>query len=610
MSNPLSTAIDQHFSKDTKRFGFGESDVQKFIVETCQNDTETSNEIKSAECLAFAFSENRGDKGNINEAFYCPMSIGTDIEGNKVESPSFAQVTPEMIDYWEIRGDEAPNPILKTRYLGLVWHLKKLKTNEKPDISAAQGFIDAIIEAANGDYYCHELCVYPKLEHALELSIKTKDTQRRDAIVLAIVDLEKRHAKDNLAETWGKSFDILFDKKGVALTTEQEQSLISDLELRVERLEAVKDTIGLKFCAERIAIYHRKHNRPDDVRAVLLRFGNFVIKQLEEDRKAYVECTVGEDGVKTLHMGKGSAFEHISALEDLLELYNEFNIHDFDDEILIQIRAREPEIHKFLIPISAEIPISQEKIDIDKAFAPFLTGTTEEIILRLICAFIPNRVKAEEQMKKSAKDNSFWNMIPNTYIDHTGRSVVKVGSIEDVPEARLITEISNRMTFKSEFLNMAMHKLHEEGKLSVEEVFQYVTASPTIDADRHGIIRLGLEAYFKRDFITAIHLLIPQIENAVRDVLARAGGNIYKPNRDGGYNSKLLEDLLREPIVKTALTEEIVEYFRILFTDSKGWNLRNNLCHGMLRNADFNFTNANRVIHALLCVGSLRPISE
>lgn len=575
--------------------------MHKFIVETCQADTETSDEIKQAEWLAFMFAENHNQKN-----YYCCALQKVDEDGNPIEDELISQITPNMIDYWEIRGDECENPLLRARYFGLVWHFKKLRSGKKTEINIAQGYLDALIETANEDYYVQSLFVHPELEHGLMLAISLKQTERVNALITAIIELEKRHAEDDKAGTWGKAFDLLFDKRGVVLSTEQWQSIISDLESRLERLEAIKDTRGFELCAKRIAKYHRKHSRHDDARGVILRVGDFIRKQLEEDRKTYVECTVGEDGVKTLHLGKGSAFEHIHALEDLLKLYHEFNIRDFDDEILIQIREREPETLKFMMPISSEVTIPQEKID--KVIALFLTGTTEEIIFKLIWYFTPDRDEAAEQMKKSAKEFVFMSMLSSTQIDHKGRTVNKMGSMEDDTDARLTAEISTQMTYRSMFLDMAIHKLFEGGKLSLEDILQFVKESPTIEPDRYEIIRIGLEAYFKRDFITSVHLLIPQIENAVRNLLAMAGGNIYIQNRNGGTDLKPFNLLLDEKIVKDAMTDERAQYFRILFTDPKGWNLRNEVCHGMLPQADFTFCKANRVIHALLCIGALRLV--
>lgn len=266
MGNILSQKIDQYFTKDKKGFGFGENAVQKFIVDSFKDDSETSDEIKQSESLAFAFSENESS----NENYFGPTFIGTDEDGNRVEAPSLAQVTPEMIDYWEVRGGESPNPIVKARYLGLVWHLKKRIAETKPNFNIAQNYLDTLIEIANGDYYNPPLYVYPKLKHGLDMAVSFKDTVRIKAFVTAIIEFEKRHAEDDKAGTWGEAFDLLFDKRGVTLSADEESSIISDLESRMARLEKMSDTRGVELCGKRIAKYHLKHNRPQDVRDLIL----------------------------------------------------------------------------------------------------------------------------------------------------------------------------------------------------------------------------------------------------------------------------------------------------------------------------------------------------
>ncbi len=418
MNNSLSIKIDQQYTKDTKGFTFGERDVHKFIVETCQNDKETSDEFKFAEWLAFRFAENHNPNDLLKETYYCCSLKNVDKDGNPIEDELVLQITPEMIDYWEVRGGECENPLLKARYLGLVWHFKELRPAKKTSITIAQGFLDALIEIANGDYYIIARKVYPKLEHGLKLAIRIGDTARRGAFVSAIIEFEKRHAEDDKGGTWGKAFDLLCDKKGTILLPEEEQSIISDLVSRLTRLEQSGHTEGVKGCAKRIAKNYLKYNRQQDARDVILRVGAEVCKELEKDRKAYVECTIGEDGVKTLHLGKGSAFNYIHTLEDLLDLYHEFNIRDFDDEIMIQIREREPEKLKFMMPISSGVKISREKLE--KDIAPFLTGTTEDILIKLIWGFIPNRAQAESLMNKSAKDYPLSMITPvSTYRQHS-----------------------------------------------------------------------------------------------------------------------------------------------------------------------------------------------
>jgi hypothetical protein len=54
------------------------------------------------------------------------------------------------------------------------------------------------------------------------------------------------------------------------------------------------------------------------------------------------------------------------------------------------------------------------------------------------------------------------------------------------------------------------------------------------------------------------------------------------------------------------LGEDFTNYFRILFTEQRGWNLRNDVCHGIANHGHFNYASADRVLHALLCLGFIR----
>ena len=47
-------------------------------------------------------------------------------------------------------------------------------------------------------------------------------------------------------------------------------------------------------------------------------------------------------------------------------------------------------------------------------------------------------------------------------------------------------------------------------------------------------------------------------------------------------------------------------YFRVLLTDKRGWNLRNNVAHGMSVMKDFDKQTADRLLHAFLCLGLVR----
>ena len=106
--------------------------------------------------------------------------------------------------------------------------------------------------------------------------------------------------------------------------------------------------------------------------------------------------------------------------------------------------------------------------------------------------------------------------------------------------------------------------------------------------------------------MTAVHLLIPQIENALRVLLEKAGGSVLKPARGGGFNLKVLDDLLRDPLLIQVFGEDIVFYFHALLVDPRGWNLRNCVCHGLCDASEFGPSMSDRIIHVLLCLALVR----
>jgi hypothetical protein len=135
------------------------------------------------------------------------------------------------------------------------------------------------------------------------------------------------------------------------------------------------------------------------------------------------------------------------------------------------------------------------------------------------------------------------------------------------------------------------------------EVLKFIEETPVINQERKRIIERGLEAYFVGDYLVAIHLIIPQIEEAIRNIIEAGGGNVMKLSKNGTYQLRTFDEILRDKIITKSLGEDFATYFRVLFTDPRGWNLRNDVCHGIADEEVFNSDTADRVLHALLCLG-------
>jgi len=129
---------------------------------------------------------------------------------------------------------------------------------------------------------------------------------------------------------------------------------------------------------------------------------------------------------------------------------------------------------------------------------------------------------------------------------------------------------------------------------------------PIFDEKRKEFFIKGIEAYLNNDFLVALHVLIPQIEALIRNLAEKIGIPVLKLSRSGGFNYRTLDELLRDENIVNILTKDMCLYLRVLFTDPRGLNFRNNICHGISQIEDFNQLVADRVFHALLCLSLVK----
>ena len=109
--------------------------------------------------------------------------------------------------------------------------------------------------------------------------------------------------------------------------------------------------------------------------------------------------------------------------------------------------------------------------------------------------------------------------------------------------------------------------------------------SPIVPKGREALFGKALFLGFERDFVSALHLLIPQIEHMVRTHLKQAGATTSNLDRDGIESENGLSTLMNLPEAEAIFGPDLAFEFRSLFCDPYGPNLRNAMAHGMLDEA-------------------------
>jgi len=112
----------------------------------------------------------------------------------------------------------------------------------------------------------------------------------------------------------------------------------------------------------------------------------------------------------------------------------------------------------------------------------------------------------------------------------------------------------------------------------------------------------GINAYLADDQITAIHVLVPQIENSLRRLLPvlEIPTNKHRRSDTGVMVEKSLNNILEsEAAVTQFFGEDFVLYLRMFLCDPRGQNVRNKLAHGLMQPEQFHRGISDRLLHIM-----------
>lgn len=540
-----------------------------------------------AEAIAFDFVQSYQGKETSWGTYYGPMMVLNNEDGTTTESPSLRLVTPQILEYWEERSRKTEHPILKLRYADLVWDFSKHITGKSPHYSLAHTIVDSTIAIATQNCHKYETDVITKLERALSVALSINDSERINNLRDTIIKYEDKIGQDKKPGLWGFSFDFLIKNKKISISDALRHKIIQDLENRLSKLSDISQKENLEpWAAEaaalRLAGYYRSINQQEYTRKALLKFG-----------------TAFEFACNDASAVQASAW-----LQRVYSIYLEYGLREEAEKIAIKLKEIGPKVNEEMKPISHEMQISHE--DMKKYINSIIGDDLETTFVRIAVHYIPQKNKVENQLKNLVEKAPIAYLFPRQIQDHQGRPVALIGSLEDDLIGNIVHLTAQNMRISVVFLRRVIEEFIEKFKVTPENIIDYFYKSPVFDEDKKEIILSGIKAYLSDDHLSAIHLLIPQIECAFRKLVEHTGGSVLKHSRSGGMHLKTLDELLRDERIINIFGEDMALYFRILLTDQRGWNLRNDVCHGISPAATFQVNISDRIFHTLLCLALVR----
>ena len=563
-----------------------EKNSEDLIFSKISNVTKEDESTESvAERNAFTFCEDYHDKENWG-TYYGPMIVWPDGNGNIRESPGRSCITKDVIKYWTERSQNTKNLLMKSRYAGLVWDFSETAIGKKADYQIAIDYINALIDVVDNDLCDRPTDAKTKIIRAYNVAMGLNQSDLIKRCIESTINLEDRVAEDDKPGLWGFSFNLFILGKCKNLSNVQEKKLIQDLESRLGRVSKGHSPRVCESAGILLATYYRSKRIDSEVTRVIEIVGDCFEKSCE--------------GLSPMQI--------LSWLQHTHDIYINYNMNDNAERISKKISEIGPKVADSMQTISHSVKIPKEKL---KSYLDFMTsGDLNHTLNRIAVQFIPVKSQVEQQVLDLVKDHPISYLFATTIQDHEGVPVAVIDRIEDDLEDNVIHQMSQNMNFDSFWLRHSLKKASEVYGLSAQDITDFVFNSPIFEESKKDIIQKGIEAFLSKDYISAIHILIPQIEAALRTLVGLMGGATLIKNRHGGLNRKTVGDLLRDERIKNCFGDDVYFYFRILLTDQRGWNIRNYVCHGINPSIAFNYSTADRVLHVILCLAQVREIND
>jgi hypothetical protein len=545
--------------------------------------TEDERKGAWAEAAAFNFVSAKESPWGTH---FGPVFAATKPDGTPFYGPDIKEIDAEIIAHWEERSTTTPHPIMQARYADLVWDLKKTVTAEEPSVAFAQRAVDAYLAGITAKRYKEPL-VHAALagQRALELAVRINDKARIQAGKTVMLDLFVQALKPKHQGVWATTFDTLTASKKAGLTDEETATLINGLErmlvASVTKGDEQFDPFGAEAAARRLASYYERQQRKADVQRVIRTYGT-AFEQLAQEASPTL------------------------AMSWLQPVHDEYKNRGMNDDALRVQKAsaqKGKQAKNDLKEHRIAITIEPEKLE---AFLDAMTqGPPHDALLRIAAQFIPNVKNIQTRLQELLTAAPLMARIGITRIvgDHFA---ARAGSIEEDAEGRLIMQLADDIGIQNGFLCAAIDQLRARSAITVETVLAVIDESPVYITERRPLIQEGIQAYLDGDNTKAIHVLIPQIEQALRELLILIGGMPLKPGRNGTMQLKNLNDILREQPIKQALSENLQTYLLTFLADQRGQNIRNVICHGLAQPAQMNKGLATQALHALLALALVR----
>jgi tetratricopeptide (TPR) repeat protein len=531
-------------------------------------DAERAEEHKILEFLSRAASM-RLIPGSLNEPF---KPILEDFQmGRRSTIPE--DFTMDELSFFEQILDDISEPFLKARLADILWLLRKPK-----NINHARLAIDAYIDHEIDEKSWHK-DLSKCLERGARLAIQIKDWERLEQIKgLLFTAFLKDYPASKFMHLW--IADLL-------------DTLKIDNDLRPEIAQTLYDKAndlknnGDFFSAISYFELSSKKNKQCDK-----------VEKYVESLVAIAECHVSEAEKRSLDsnlVANGFYENAVQAYRRIPVRYR--STYDIENKI---IEIRQKITSSGQASLDEMVSFTSPSVDVSELIQSSIKHVTAKATPQEALLFftgVSHPIKYE-QLLESANDvlktSIFGSLFGGRHLSSDGRVIaitpgrnLTAGDDDPANQAVLLRQAQSQFSIHIEFAVQAqilpsLKQLQLEHRFSKDLMIAICKQSPIVQDGREVLLGNALWLGFENEFGLAIYLLCPQVEHIVRLLLKEAGAITTNLSIEGIENENGLSTLMELPEAELIFGKDLTFEIKSIFTEALGYNLRNNVAHGLL----------------------------
>ncbi|WHY63653.1 DUF4209 domain-containing protein [Cytobacillus firmus] len=520
---------------------------------------------------------------------------------NGTKFPDIDQFSEEQYRYYESRLEKTGSSFLKERYADFLFeHGDKFGVQNKYVLS--QVLLPSLLDNASTHLVHEEYDSFlENIARAIQVSLKMRNQQFtnliKEQLVKQLKELNESQQYDWVLEI-AKLFRAIEESPLSSVIEEEDKNYCYEIleKSREYFFQNKRYEIHRHFCVE------------------LIEWSKILSKGEETIKKCLLEIGMSYELEAEHQQGREKKSSMVKAhfLERALHHYANIGEKNKIDEMKILIRQSYEDIESNgeLSPISSELSIPITTIN--EILNPFFEVDVNEAInlISRTSTFIPKPEVIAEQTKMQMEGFPLQFLINKSIIDD-GKKIIQEVEQDDSFNMSFIGNYVMRLQVGLELILVRLFdKLVGEKGLDSDILLNKIKSWELLDNKNEEFVERGIRRFFEGDYISSLHILVPQFESCIRRMFVKSGYVTTSIKKGIAQHEETFNEFLKREDIKSALGEVFHKLVQIVMVEQAGLNLRNRIAHGLITVAECKKSINILVIYLFLLLTNYRIVKN